>query len=579
MKLVSRLLFACLIAGALSAQERVNPYRCEGTARDVGRTLPLGEVKAKADELAKSSDAVDLCTAAELYKRLGDGKARALYEKAIKTDEDANKAAPEPAYELLYGDYLRLYRGAGQRPLFQEAEKHLFAARGKLLTLRKESSPDIWKECSKELWNKCTEDRLQRSLAALYERDGFHLAEWTWKAEGSRAAVERPWLFFSPGVRWEQANADFDRTSDVRDRASEAAFSASRFRLNRPLTQGESDGLVRLMTPLEGTERLRIRFQSAPIIDFFATERRTGDAQVTNFYQPNRFNDLKLLDVGVAIEKPFAITGNTDGVARFAYHRVNREGLIEFLPAAAERINQYEASGALSQYLGPDRLNLSYVYVRQDINPEPTSLQRRDREITGGTANYQIFRPLPLPGRNLETGLGRQFETRGIDLFGGVLNDDERYPASPTDVFVTRRDYFAGIAARGLKRFDVTVQPTWFTSRVSNDPTQDNSQLRMAGNVLFRILDEERTGGIPKERVLGLPVASVQLVVPFHWDIAREGNDAFRSRRAGAELWVKCISAGNVGVSILSVVGYSRQWFPGLNRELNLVRIGVGVGF
>lgn len=566
MKLISSarvgdlVLLASSVAAAVFGQP--NPYRCEGDARTIGRGLSLKDVKDRADELSRIGGAIELCTAAELFKRLGSPRAGALYERAIEREPD------EPVYELLYGDYLRLYRGAGQRPLFQKAEKHLFSARGKLLRLK-----------TPPAWSKSTEERIQRSLTALYERDGFHLAQWNWNGDGSRATVSRPWLFFSPGMRWEQSNNDFDRTSDVRDRTSEAAFGASKPRLNRPLTLPEMDGLVRLMTPLEGSGRLRIRYRSAPIIDFFATGRQTSDAQVTNFYQPNSFNDLKLIDAGVSIEKPFAITGNTDAVARFAYRRINREGLVEFLPKVTEHINQYEASGALSRYLGPDRLNLSYTYIRQNVEPETKNLQKRDREIMGGTASYQMFRPMPLSGRNLETGLGRRFETRGIDLVGGILNDNERYPAGPADVFVLRRDYFAGVVARGLRRFDLTVQPTWFTSRVSNDPTQYNSQLRTQGNVLFRILDEERSGGIPKEKLLGLPVAFVHVVVPFHWDAPRNGSDAFRSRKLGVELWAKCFTVANIGVSVLGVAGYSRQWFPGLNHDLNIMRFGIGIGF
>lgn len=562
---LSALVLLNVVTACAFGSDRRNPYTCEGVARAQGSSLTLEalrkEADASADQAEKTKSAIGYCTAAELYKRLGDPKASHFYERAITAGPD------EPAFELLYGDYLRLYRGAGQRPLFQEAEKHLFAARGKLAALQQ-----------KESWDKPTEERIQRSLTALYERDGFQLAGWTWNGDGSRAAVSRPWLFFSPGMRWEQGNNDFDRTSDIRDRTSEAAFSASTSRLNRPLTPPETNGLVRLMAPLEGSGRLRIRYRSAPIIDFFATRRQTGDAQVTDSKQPNRFNDLQLIDAGVSIEKPFAISGNTDAVARFAYRRINREGLIESLSEATERISQYEASGALSKYLGPDRLNLSYTYIRQNIDPEPTNLQRRDREIMGGTASYQIFRPMPLPGRNLETGLGRRFETRGIDLLGGVLNDDERYPDSPADVFVTRRDYFAGVAARGLKRVDVILQPTWFTSRVSNDPKQYNSQLRTQGNVLFRILDEERSGGIPKEKLLGLPVAFVHVVVPFHWDAPRAGSQDFRSRKLGVELWAKCFTVDS-GVSILGVAGYSRQWFPALRHDLNLLRFGIGVGF
>src|SRR5207249_9215908 len=129
---------------------------------------------------------------------------------------------------------------------------------------------------------------------------------------------------------------------------------------------------------------------------------------------------------------------------------------------------------------------------------------------------------------------------------------------------------FLGVVTRGIGRFDLAVQPTLYKSRVSDDVSQNNSQLRMAGNVLFRILDEERTPERPKERFIGLPVAFLQIVTPFHWDFPREGMESFRSRRAGAELWTKLLSNQEIGVSLLGVVGYSRQWFPDLKKNLNL---------
>lgn len=190
------------------------------------------------------------------------------------------------------------------------------------------------------------------------------------------------------------AAPDVDRTSDVRDLTSAAAFSKSW--LNRPLTQAELKALVRPMTPLEGTGRMRSGYQSAPIVDFFATKATTDDAGVTDSYRPNSFNDINLPHFGVAIEKPFVISGNTDALLRFAYHRVNRDGLIEFLPRSREHISQYEASSALSNYVGPDRLNLSYI----DINLGATNLQKPDREIISGTPTYQIFRPLSWTNAN-----------------------------------------------------------------------------------------------------------------------------------------------------------------------------------
>jgi len=298
---------------------------------------------------------------------------------------------------------------------------------------------------------------------------------------------------------------------------------------------------------------------------------------VTNFFRPDEFGDLRLADFAAGLEKPFTIGRSVDALVEFHAHRVDRKGLIEFRPRDTERITQLAGSGSLSRYVGPDRLSVAVTYVRQLIDPVPTALPDRDRDLTGGTATYQIFRPLF--GRRLDTGLGRYFEPRGIDLFAGVLDDRERFPAQPADAFITRRDYFAGITARGLGRFDATLQPTWYRNRVSDDASQTNAQFRVAGAVVARILDEERTGGIPPEHVAGLHVAFVQLVVPYHWDTSLEGLDAFRSRRVGVELWAKFFGGEPVGVTTLASVGYSRQRFPGVRKDLDLVSLRFSVGF
>jgi len=126
---------------------------------------------------------------------------------------------------------------------------------------------------------------------------------------------------------------------------------------------------------------------------------------------------------------------------------------------------QYQAYGSLSHYLGPDRLNASYVYTRQNIDPSPY-LERRDREMIGATVDYQIFRPLRLPDRNANSGFERHFETRGIDVLAGFLADHDRY-YGPTGDVIARHDYFVGLAAHGLGRVDVSVQPTWYTPLAS----------------------------------------------------------------------------------------------------------------
>src|SRR5262249_51839288 len=450
MHLMKKLFLSIVLGLSAYCQQRENPYRAEGTAQMMGHLDSLKQLRTDANRLAKTaSTPVEFCTVAELYKRLGDPRAPQYYRKAIDRDPD------EPAYELFFGDYLRLYRGADQRPLFPEAEKHLLAAQEKLNRLKR--NPATMRD-----WDSSTTDRVKRSLTSLYERDGFHVAKRTPKGEPPRDSVERPWLFFSPDFRGERSTADLDRSSDVRDLTSAALFSQNCLtpplrRLCSVLTEAQLAGIARIVAPLEGDGTLRIRYGNAPVLDVFASGRHTGDAQITNFFKPDEFNNLNLSDFGLRIEKPFVIVGTADALVRFTFNRVNREGLIEFHPTAEERINQYQADGALSHYLGPDRVNLSYTYIRQNIDPTPF-LERRYRELMGGTVTYQLFRPLALPGRDVNSGLGRHFEPRGIDLLAGVLNDREQFRSQgQPDVFITRGDYFVGLIARGLGRVDATI--------------------------------------------------------------------------------------------------------------------------
>jgi hypothetical protein len=552
----------------------------------LSRNQTLSEIRALADQLSKSKKAVDQCSAAELYKRLGDPQARALYERAIDTDQkskEASDAEPEATYELLYGDYLRLYRGAGQRPLFPQAEEHLLKARAKLQSLLARRHLKAWPPCSDEAWQKCTEDRIQRSLTTLYERDGVHLANRTAAISGSQ--VQRPWLFLGTGGRFERSTDDLDQTSDVRDLTSAALFADNCLppplrRLCNSLTQNQIAGIVRTVTPMEADGDLRVRYDSAPVLDVFGAARRTENGAINSgagFFNPDQFSDFKLIEFGFSVEKPFVVSGTTDVDLQFSYSHIARQGLIEFEPEATEKIGQYQVYGSLSHYLGPDRINLSYTYIRQNIDPTP-HLAKRDREFNGAVIDYQLFRPLPIPGRDINSGLGRHFETRGIDLMAGFLDDQDHFKGSFADT-ITRRDYFVGIQARGLGAFDATIQPTWYSSRVNVDPTQNNAQFRLAGNVLARILDEERTAGIPSARLLGMPIAFVHLTMPFHWDIPRSDFKSFQSRSLGGELSTKCFTSGQIGITTLSVVGYSRDWFPVLNKSFNLVRVGISVGF
>jgi hypothetical protein len=561
--LFSLMLLAPVLFGA---SREVNPFGAQAQAVEAGKKRSAGEIRKIIDsKIPTASTAFDFCYIAELMKRIGDYSAVEYYEKAIAADAD------EPAYELFYGEYLRNFRGP-RRPLFPRAEQHFYA--GKVKLRRAEKTPELRRK-----WDGAVGERLDRALVALYERDGLPLIMWNSDPVDKSESVQRPFAFLSTGVRAERATADLDRTSDVRDRTSEALFAQSRFRLNRPLIREELRGILRVMRPIETQDRLRFRYRGAPSVDVLFNYRDTANAQITNFYRPTLFNGLTLADYGVAAERPFSLGNQLDVNVGGAYHRVRRVGLIEFLPDARENIDQAEARGTLSRFAGPDKVNADFVFVRQNIHPNVRDQRDRDRSIYAGTFTYQIFRSIPRLGRSLEDAYGRRFETRGIDLTAGILHDEEDYPGGLFDTTVVRRDYFVGVNVRGIGRLDFGIQPTWFTSKVSNDASQFNSQYRTAGNALFRIVDEERNPGLPKARLAGMRLAFLHLVVPFRHDVARKGLDAYENYRVGVRMHAKWFSTARGALTFLGHAGYDYQNFHVVQRSFHLFTVGLSLGF
>jgi hypothetical protein len=443
------------------------------------------------------SAAADFLTA-ELMKQIGDCRAQKYYEKAIQKNDD------EPAYELFYADYLRNFRGP-QRPLFPAAERHYFEAWRKLSQLEKKQPSDEKTKQQTNYHNEVTRERIDRGLVTLYQEDGLPLFSRRVQSAASKQSVEMPAAFLSSINRFARSTADLDEVHDVRDLTSEALFSSSSGRLNRALTSTELRAIIRLKEPAATFERLRFRHGDRPVIDVLYQRREIQDAQITNSFEPNKFNDVKLHDFGIAVEKTFNAAPYFDFYLRGAYHRIERKGVIEFLPLRKEGINQFEGKAAISRFFGPDKADLEFTYAFQDINPDVPNPPTRDRRIVGVTAGYQILRHLPL----LKNPYGQRFATRGLHLFGGVAQNKERFGS----VDVNRRDYFVGASANGLGPLDITLQPAFFNSRVSADKSQTNSQFRTDLTVLLRVLDEEKQPGIPHETFLGLCPAFVNLIV------------------------------------------------------------------
>jgi hypothetical protein len=570
-KLPAVLITSLFLSATVSAQQN-NPFACLGESskgKSVGeiRKVIKGKIAIiKSKEDAKIPvDAEEYCVVAELMKRVGDYSATVHYNKAIKAKDD------EPLYEYLLAEYLRNFRGA-LHPLFPESEDHYYQA---LLKFKQKEN--------KQPFDFITEELVKRGLVALSQTDGFPVLDKKSDMMRSGEFLERPILYFTQVFDYARNTSDFDRRSEVRDFTSESLFSRSSQRLNRDLTEEELRRIIRAKDQFETFDRLRFRYKGGPVVDFTYKYREIDQAQFTNFFEPNKFNDVNLSEYGVSVEKPIDAHA-FDLYLRGSFKRARRVGTIEFLPRTKEDINQVEANAVVSRFVGPDKVNIEFAYVFQDIKEDRPNPQKRDRSIYAGKFTYQLFR------QALQRVYESRFTTRGIDLFGGVLHDNETFSV----VDVNRNDYFVGASLKGFKRFDFTAQPTIFTADVEKNPSQKNSQLRTNATVLFRILDEERQ---PKkcegrqlenseemrtqncnEKQPGNP-AFLHLVIPFSRDVALTGPNTYENYKIGVGLNAKLFAAGTYRTTFLASIGYDYQNFHRLGRGVNLYSINFSMGF
>lgn len=273
------------------------------------------EVRENTDELAKCAGvAVDLCKAAELYKRLGDGIAQNVYEQAVE-------AAPsEPACQLFYGDCwlnfcgpMQPIVGWGETPFRGDARTGVCRPKQQLRPL-------------------CTvRNQLTRSIVALYERDGLTL--YSWIAEPSACSAKGPGvsLFLSTGVRGGEGITDLDVYSNIRDFTSAAACSQLlRFTMGQ-LSTGLLRQFLRTVTPVDNRNRLRARYTTIRL-DLFFNDRHAHNATITNSdlrdSNPlsNRdlvlYNALRINEFGVSFGDTFRL-GATDADLDATYSRIS----------------------------------------------------------------------------------------------------------------------------------------------------------------------------------------------------------------------------------------------------------------
>jgi len=259
-------------------------------------------------------------------------------------------------------------------------------------------------------------------------------------------------------------------------------------------------------------------------------------------------------------------------------------GAVEWYPDLRETVNVYEVRPALSRFVGPDKLTVGSTIVVMDIPIVPGGLiedRLRQRQIRALYVDYAIYRPLLLP--QLPTLQLRRRLTRGWHWYGGYVWDDEAFGVRA----VRRRDGYAGTSLKGLGDFDITVQASTFSTETTTarraadgtvergvDPAQSSQQVRAGLLLLYRIVDEDGTPGLPRA---GL--AALNLVFPVRHDFALTGADTFENSRLGAELWGKFISTGLRGTTFLISAGYDVQRFHHLQRTAQMGHVDLRMGW
>lgn len=564
---------AAIVAGALTLlatsraglAAQVPRPSCFDTARSEaererpqspGQFLPkaVGQIRARVEELlSRVADRPDprdrafgYCTIAELMKRVGDTRAMESYEKAIQTDGDVAE------YSLLYGDYLRTFRGP-EEPLFAAAEAAYREALGKAA-----GDPE-------------TGAKVERSLIALYERDGLPLL--------GRIDRGTPHLFFSTQNTVGRLVNDIGEVDDMRDAAVDALVAGSRERLNRTLSPPELRGLVHAGSRVDTLHRVRVRSGKWPVIDGFVGYRALGSRQITSYFEPNQFSDVRVSTVGVAVAKPFSAYPVFDVVLRGKVHRSNREGLVEFLPDAKELATSVVAQAVFSRFVGPDKVNIEIAAVSESIDQQVAQPIRRHVVLAAPTVRYQLFR------RTFRSApFERPIAPRGSELFVGALYRKEAF--GPSDI--VSRDFFGGVSLKGVagfregQSFDLTVQPTLFSSERSVNgrvPPVDALRSRQYCTFvtwLYRLVDRENERDV---RHLP-PLVFVNLVVAGGHGVGLEGPNEFGMIRAGGGVDVKLVSRALQGGTTLLVSGrYELHRYARLGRREHLAFVNLSMGF
>ena len=376
-------------------------------------------------------------------------------------------------------------------------------------------------------------------------------------------ADEKPSLFSITTInRYAKSTTDFDEGADIRNFTSEALLSQSR--LSRSLTNEELKGIIRLKSQFESFNNMRLRLDVAFIIDLSYKYRDIANGQITNFSNPNIFNDVKVSEYGLALQTS-SNTSEYGYLLRGSYKRVNQKGVIEYLPTSSDDIDQYEVNTLVSKFFGIDTASLYATYVVQKNllnipNPYDKNGNIFALLVTYGNPKSEKKSEYQKPISAIENLFDRRFDVRGLKLFGGIVSNKQTYGS----IDVKKDDYFIGTSVNGWRDihdkdsqlYDISIESDIFTSDVQDDPSQRNSQYRT---------------GITVYRNIG---KTLSVMIPLKYSGAINGSNDFENWTAGAELRKDFADSASY-VSLC----YEYERFFNLDKGLGVFGVNVGLVF
>jgi hypothetical protein len=589
----------------------VNPFECYGRYQYATENRTIAEMrhelKQRLDWLEEKGQpnsirAIKLCVIAKLKARVGDSDADDYFKQSLVADP------VEPGLELWAAQYWSGNRGA-RRPIVELAEKHYYAALKKLEAIKKAGR---WRE-----YHTIVEDWTHHDLVVLYQMDGLPLLPWKAYRQDSRG-LNAPGVSLSSQVRIAKDTRDFFFNNEYRQFTGEAAFANSSIRSGGaqmhggPLADLQKWELIRAPLRFQIDNKVRIRQNFLGTFDFLHTYLRQTGSQVYNFYNPTnscdndrncepdlpKFSDIQVQQVGLGYERVIPLYPIMDLRLAGTVQRVWRDGIVEFHPFninhlgvtnRREALNLYELKPSISRFLGADKLTINGVYAMLDLPPTfdaPPPEQVRRKVIRAVNFEYGIYQPLVLPTFEYGGLSTYRTPTRGLYVFGGVMEDGEIYGSHETQA----RDYYGGLRFEGPHWIDWTLQETYETTNsiygaddgrgsfVFSTPGQQFSSLRSTFVLQYRVRSADTFPGMPPSHG-GFGSDMLHLVFPFFWDKGLAGEHDFENFRGGAQVWTKLIGEGIGGTTFLVTAGVDYQYFYNLQKGMLMGQLAIRMGW